>query len=577
VTENRAIGELQLVLDLALAVIAACLGGIVAQRLGQPVLLGYLAGGVIIGPFTPGPTADVHTVQVLAEIGVAFLMFALGTEFSLGELRRLGRVAILGGGLQIVGTMGLGPLLGPVLGLSFGQSVFLGALLALSSTVVALKVLMARGELQALHGRTALGILLAQDIAVVPMVIVLPTLAGGGDGLLVPLLSATVKAGAVLLAAFALGVRGVPWILNHVALGQSRELFLLIVVGLALGTAMATSAAGLSLAFGAFLAGLVVAESEYRTQVMAEILPLRDLFVALFFVSVGMLIDPLGLVSQAGLVALVVAVAVIGKVLVVTLAVSVCGLPGRVALLTGLSLAQVGEFSFVLARIGVEAGAIPQTIFSLTLATALVSILLAPSLLRAGPGLLGLLERLPGVGRWFGAPVVGDPAVEGLRHHTVICGFGRVGRELADALERRSFRYLVIEYNPLIVRELRERGIPVIYGDASNPVVLEHARLDRAWVLAVVMPDARAAETTTRQARAQHRRLHIVARVANAEQVERLKQAGATEVVQPEFEGGLEVIRHTLRRYGISGMELVNVVAGRRTSYYRRALEGAEE
>jgi CPA2 family monovalent cation:H+ antiporter-2 len=566
-------GELQLVADLVLAVLAAFVGGVIAQRLGQPVILGYLLAGVIIGPFTPGPQADVHSIQVLAEIGVAFLMFALGAEFSFGELRRLGRVATLGGGLQVVCTMGLGPLLAPLLGLTFVQGVFLGALLALSSTVVALKVLMARGELQALHGRVALGILIAQDLAVVPMVVVLPAVASGSEHLLQELALAAVKAGAVLLGAYVVGARLVPWALGRAAISQTRELFLLGVVALALGTALVTQFAGLSLAFGAFLAGLVVAESDYRTQVVAESLPLRDLFASLFFVSVGMLINPSTLLTQAGLVTLVSAVVILGKVGIVAAAVLTLGMPARVAVLTGLSLAQVGEFSFVLARIGVEDGAIPSTVFDLTLATALVTIVLTPSLIRFAPILLDGLQRLPSVGARFADPLE-EAAVDGLSHHTVICGYGRVGRELAQALQTRGLRYLVVEYNPLIVRELRESGIPVVYGDAANPAVLEHTFLERATLLAVLVPDARVAELATRAARGMNRRLDIVARAVDAHDVARLQQSGANSVVQPEFEAGIEVIRHALRRYGISGMELLGISAGRRAAFYRRAIEG---
>ena len=563
--------DLRFVLDLVLAVVAAFAGGLVAQRLGQPVILGYLVAGVAIGPFTPGPIADPHTVHVLAEIGVAFLMFAVGAELSLGELRRLGRVASLGGTLQIACTMGLGPLLAPALGLSFVQGVFLGALLALSSTVVALKVLMGRGELQTLHGRVALGILVTQDIAVVPMVVVLPALAAGSEGLLGNLALAALKAGGILLGAYAIGARAVPWLLGHLAVSRTRELFLLGVVGLALGTALVTQISGLSLAFGAFLAGLVVAESEFRTQVIAEVLPLRDLFASLFFVSVGMLINPPALASNAGLVALLGAVVVVGKVAIVALVVLLLGLSGRVALLAGLSLAQVGEFSFVLARIGVDRGAIPPAIFDLTLATALVTIVLTPTLLRAAPLLLRALERLPAIGAWFAPPVEPDPAAGNLRAHTVICGFGRVGRELASALERRGLQYLVVEYNPLIVRELRARGVPVVYGDAVNPAVLEHAHLDTATLLAVLMPDAIATEGATRQARSLNRRLDIVARARDVHDVARLQRAGATEVVQPEFEAGVEVIRHALRRYGVSGLELVQLAAGRRSAFYRQS------
>ena len=561
--------DIKLIVDLVLAVVAAFVGGVVAQRLGQPVILGYLLAGVAIGPFSPGLVADVRSVQVLADIGVAFLMFTLGAEFSFRELRRLGRVATLGGALQILFTMGLGPLLAPALGLSFVQGVFLGALLALSSTVVALKVLMSRGELQALHGRVALGMLIAQDLAVVPMVVVLPSLASGQEGLLAELAIAAVKAGAILVGAYAIGVRLAPWALGHAAVTRTRELFLLGVVALALGTALVTQFAGLSLAFGAFLAGLVVAESEYRTQVVAEAMPLRDLFASLFFVSVGMLINPATLASQAGLVALLSGVTIVAKVGIVAVVVLLFGFPARVALLSGLSLAQLGEFSFVLARIGVDRGGLPPALFDLTLATALVTIVLTPSLLRAGPALVTALARLPVLGRHVADPVEADVAAAASSGHALICGYGRVGRELVDALDARGIHYVVVEYNPHVVRSLRALGIPVVYGDAANPAVLEHAHVERARLLAVLMPDRTATEQATRVGRRLNPRLDIVARAGSVGDLERLREAGATEVVQPEFEAGVEVIRHTLRRFGIGGLELTNLTAGRRAAFYR--------
>jgi CPA2 family monovalent cation:H+ antiporter-2 len=564
--------DLKLVLDLVLAVGAAFAGGAVAQRLGQPVILGYLVGGMIIGPFTPGLVADQHSVGVLAEIGVAFLMFALGAEFSLGELRRMGRVASVGGVLQILITMGLGPLLAPILGLTFMQGIFLGALLALSSTVVALKLLMARGELQAMHGRVALGILIAQDLAVVPLVVILPALASGSATLAQDLGLAALKAAGILVGAYVLGTRVVPWLLQQIAIARTRELFLLGVVALALGTALVTQAAGLSIAFGAFLAGLVVSESEFRTQVIAEVLPLRDLFASLFFVSVGMLINPVTLLDQLGWVALVAAVVLVGKTVIVTAIVLALKLPGRVALLSGLALAQVGEFSFVLARIGVDRDAIPPSIFDLILAVSLVTIVLTPALLGLAPRLLRGLERLPGVGRRFTAPVEVATETEGLAQHVVICGFGRVGRELAEALEQRGLRYLVIEYNPLIVDELRRRQVPVIYGDAANPAVLEHAHLDTARVMAVLMPDARAAELAVHHTRQDHPDLDIIARVGNARQVNQLRRVGASEVVQPEFEAGVEVLLQVLRHYDMNERELIEMVGGRRNAFYQRPL-----
>lgn len=565
--------DLQLVVDLVLAVLAAFVGGALAHRLGQPVILGYLLAGVAIGPFTPGPTANPHSVQVLAEIGVAFLMFALGAEVSLAELRRIGRVATLGGGLQIVCTMGLGPLVAPLLGLTFLQGVFLGALLALSSTVVALKVLLERGEMGALHGRVALGILIAQDLAVVPMVVVLPSIVSGSEGLLAELAMAALKAGGVLLGVYVIGIRLVPFALGRAAIARTRELFLLGVVALALGTAVLTQFAGLSLAFGAFLAGLVVAESEFRRQVVAEVLPLRDLFASLFFVSVGMLIDPRALLSEAGLIAGLSAVVVVGKIGIVAAIVLLLGMPARVAVLAGLSLAQIGEFSFVLGGVGVEKGAIPASVFDLILATSLVTIVLTPSLIRLGPFLLRLLQRLPLIHGLFVEPAESIAAVQGMAHHAVICGYGRVARELAQALAARGIRYAVIEYNPEIARGLRDQGVPVIYGDAANPAVLEHAHLEGARLLAILMPDTTAAELATRHARSLNPRLDIVARSGGVGDLDRLRQAGATEVVQPEFEAGQEVIRLAMRRFGVGGLELSNLITGRRAAYYRRMAE----
>jgi monovalent cation:H+ antiporter-2, CPA2 family len=563
----------QLLVDLVLAVVAAFIGGTLAHRMGQPVILGYLLAGVAIGPFTLGTPASAGSVQVLAEIGVALLMFALGAEASVGELRRIGRVAIIGGALQILCTMGLGPLLAPQLGLTFAQGMFLGALLALSSTVVALKVLMDRGELGALHGRVALGILIAQDLAVVPMVVALPAIAAGGEHLLMELIVAALKAGGVLLGAYFIGIRLVPFVLGRAAITRTRELFLLGVVALALGTAVVTQLAGLSLAFGAFLAGVVVAESEYRRQVVAEVLPLRDLFASLFFVSVGMLIDPRTLLAEAGVVAGLSLIVITAKVVIAAGVVLLLGMPGRVALLVGLAVAQIGEFSFVLARVGVDNGAIPASLFDLILATALVTIVVTPSLIRAAPILLSIVLRIPGVEAVFRGPADSSEPVEGLAHHAVICGYGRVGRELAHALAARGIPYLVIEYHPEVAQDLRDQGVPVVYGDAANPAVLEHAHLDRARLLAILMPDANAAELATRHAKAMNHRLDIVARGAGVAELDRLRKAGASEVVQPEFEAGQEVIRHSLRRFGLGGLELSNLITGRRAAYYRRMAE----
>ena len=563
-----------LLLDLVVAVLAAFCGGLIAERLRLPVVVGYLGAGILIGPFTPGLTVDRHSIELLAEIGVAFLMFAVGTEFSREELRHLGRTGGIGGAIQILGTMGVGLLAGLLLmDVGVSQAVFLGALLALSSTVVALKALMSRGELESPQGRAALGILVAQDIAVVPMIVFLPAL-GGRTGIQLSQLEVTIGAAAlIILVGTLLGTRIVPWLLSHVAIPRTRELFILGVVTLALGTALLTEAIGLSLAFGAFLAGLVIAESDYRAQVVAEALPFRDLFTSLFFVSVGMLVNPAVLVTMPVQVAALSAMAVVGKAVIAMVALLLIKVPGRVALPAGIALAQVGEFSFVLARVGIGKGAIPESFFDLILATSVISVVLSPLLLAAAPAMIRGLTAVPLVGRAFaerpdtGAP----PEVAGLRRHAVICGGGRVGGELADALHHRNFPYVVVEYNPKVVEELREAGVPALYGDAANVAVLAHVRLTEARLMAALMPHRAAVELAVRHARHLNPKLYIVARASNAAEVRRLRKAGADAVVQPEFEAGVEVIRRALERYGIFGLELDHVVAGRRHAFYSHA------
>jgi monovalent cation:H+ antiporter-2, CPA2 family len=567
------VNDAGLLVDLVAAVLVAFVGGALAQRLGLPVVVGYLLAGVAIGPFTPGFHANPHSIDVLAEIGVTFLMFAIGAEFSRSELRRLGRVGLLGGLAQIVATAAIGPALAPLLGLTPFQGVYLGALIALSSTIVALKLLAARGELGSLHGHVALGILVAQDLAVIPMVIVLPHAAAPAGQLAGDLLLAAGEAVALVLGAYLIGVRAVPWLLHHVALQRTRELFLLGVVALALGTAVAAQAIGLSLAFGAFLAGLVVAESELRAQVIAEAVPLRDLFTSLFFVSVGMLIDPRALLDNAGMVLVLTAAVLIGKPLIVAVVVLLLRFPGQVAVLAALSLAQVGELSFVLGQVGVSSGAVPRLLLDLTLATSLTTVVLAPFVLRTAPLIVRAGRHLPGIGRRFDGAVDADETAAGLRRHVVVCGGGRVGGELVDALRRRGIPCLVIEYHPEVARRLRDGGVPVIAGDAANPAVLDHAAIPQARLLAALVPDVADAERIVRGARALNRRIHIVARAQNGEDVPRLRQAGAGEVVQPEFEAGIEVIRYTLRRYGVLGPELDHLIGGRRRAFYEAPAE----
>jgi CPA2 family monovalent cation:H+ antiporter-2 len=443
--------------------------------------------------------------------------------------------------------------------------------MALSSTMVALKLLESRGELDALHGRVAVGMLIVQDVAVVPMMILLPA-AASAEGLSVAELGeAAGKALLLLAAAYVLGARLVPWLLFRVASTQSRELFVLAVVALAVGFAVGSSFLGLSVAFGAFLAGLIVSGSEFSYRTLAEVLPLRDVFATIFFVAMGMLIDPGFILDHADQVALVVAALVVGKFLIVLMVAGVAGLRGRTPLMTALVLAQAGEFSFVLARVGIEEGAIDSDLNSTFLGAAMVSIILSSLLLRLSPAMLRGLQTLPATGGLFVEPVRAHTGgAEGLRRHVVICGYGDAGRELAEAVQRRGFRCLVVDLNPYVISDLRRRQVPCVYGDASQPEVLQQCYLESAQVMAVTVPELAAAQLAVANARAINPSLDIIARGRGPESHAVLKEAGATEVVHPEFEGGLEFVRHTLHRYGAHSTEIASALARRRIDYYER-------
>ncbi len=561
--------DLRLIVDLVLTLGAAFLGGMIAQRLGVPVLVGYIVAGVLIGPNTPGFEADSDRILLLANLGVAFLMFALGVEFSLDELLEVRRIALLAGAIQLPLTIGLGVGVGVVIGWSFSASLLLGGAFAISSSIVAIKLLLGRAEIESPHATVALGLGIVQDLSLVLMLAFLPVIAGEGDDLAGTLLRSIITAAVALFIVLVVGAKFVPRLLFVVARTGSRELFLLTIVLIALGTALAAHEAGLSFALGAFLAGIVVSESEFESQVLAEIIPLRDIFATLFFVAVGMLLDPGFVVDNAGTVVLMIAALVVGKLIITGAAYLTAGVDHRTATLAAILLAQMGEFSFVLAGVGLEDHIINDDQYGLILAAALGSILLVPALLAASPSLVGLAAFLPGVSaheRTQEGPMTlsSEPT-----RHVVICGYGRVGRELGQALHRRGFGYSVIDLNPAIVRELRAHGITAFYGDAGSEALLRRAGVSRARTIAVATPDLVAARSAIRHARAMNPDIRVVARAPGGDEGESLAWIGADEVVQPEFEAGLEFVRRVLRWQGVSLQETTALLTRRRTAFYQ--------
>lgn len=554
--------DLDVLTSMALLLGVALLAGFVANRLRLPVILGYLISGVLIGPHVLQLVKDVDEVEMLATIGVVLLMFTVGLEFSLRTLRRIARIAIIGGLGQVAATAAFGFGVGSLMGWSGVESILFGFLIALSSTTIVLKTLMDRGELGSPHGRIMAGILLIQDLSVIPMMAIVPALGSTGGELLEDIGWGLGKAAMFLVVILALGFWGLPWLMRVVAGQRSRELFLLTVVCLTLGAGFAAHHLGLSVALGAFLAGLLVSESEYAYQALADIRPLRDVFAVLFFSALGMLADPSFIADHPAEVAAVVVVVIAGKWVISAMIPWIYGFGRKTTAFVGSGLFQIGEFSFVLAALAMDEGLISEDepyLYNMILATAFITILLTPFALsltsrayyrltqkETAKGAVQLRESDPGE----------DEAEGRLVNHTVVCGYGRVARYLGRVLETRGFSYLVIDIDPWAIDMARAKGIPYIYGDASNPEVLAKAGLEKARVLVVAFPDPIASRLVARNAREINRRLDIVVRVEGDVDTESLRELGVAEMVRSDLEAGLEIVRHTLHRFGLTPQEI---------------------
>lgn len=556
-----------LILDLVLALSAAFGGGLIARKLGLPVLLGYIVAGVIIGPHTPGPIAETERVDLLANLGVGFLMFALGVEFSLNDLLRVRRTAIVTGLVQIPATIGVGYICGTAFGWSWRASLVLGGAFAISSSIVAIKLLMGRGEGNSPQAHITLGIGVIQDLSLVPMIALVPALGGEGNNLPADVGLALLKGLLAIAAVILIGTKVVPHVLGFVARTQSRELFILTVVMIAFGAAYAGEKAGLSLALGAFLAGLIVSESEYDSQVLADVIPFRDLFSIIFFVSIGMLVDPSFLWDHIGTVAAGIAALFLAKMLIIGAVLLALRIDHHTTTMVALLLAQMAEFSFILAGQGRQEGLLDHEQYSLILGMALGSIMLLPFVLQLAPRLSRLAERLPAVSRRE-VELVGDVPDQELHDHVIVCGYGRVGTELGRALGKVGIPYAAIDLNAPKIRHLKETGVLALFGDASQPILLERAGVEHAKVLAVTYPDFVTARTAIQVARQLNPSIRVIARATAFGEIGPLDATGADEIVQPEFEAGMEFVRQTLVWCSLPDDTLSSTIAERRTDFY---------
>lgn len=528
---------------------------IVLSRLKLPTVAGLLAAGALMGPFGMRFARSVHTIETLAEIGVVLLLFSIGLEFSLARLRNIFRQVALGGVLQVGLTTAATASIAVACGEPWGRGVFYGFVFALSSTAIVLRALTERRELDAPHGRFIVGTLIFQDLCVVPMMLVVPLLARpvGIDVMATSIGMALGRAALVVVGTIGIARFVVPTVLRWVDASRSRETFLLAILALCTGTAWVTSQIGLSLALGAFLGGMVVADTEYSHRAMGDILPLRDAFVSLFFVSLGMLFDVRVIVAQPLLVAALFIGFVAAKGLLATIAAMAMRFPSRVAWLAGVGLAQFGEFGFVLSNVAEKHGVIERGALAPLLAAGILSMFVTPLLVRiaphvtAGERLLAPLERL------IGARAIdeADQVRAVPSGHAVIVGYGVAGRLAAAALSESQVSFVVLELDANLVRNGRARGVPVYYGDATSAEALSHAHLSEARLLVLLMNDPQAVQRVVDTARRVAPSVPVLMRTRYVAEREQLLALGATDVVAEEVEGATAIIARMLQTFEV--------------------------
>ena len=569
--------QLHILRDLAVIFAGSLLVILVFYRLKLPALPGFIVAGILLGPNALGFVNDPQDVEGLAEVGVILLLFTIGIEFSLSRLKEMGRQIVVGGFSQ----MGFTILATVVAGLAFLGSwrvaLFLGFLIALSSTAIVLKVMTDAGEIDAPHGRLATGVLIFQDLCVVPIMLVLPFLAGKAEGGVIGLLIALGKAALVVVGVIIAARTIVPRALREILKTRSRELFLIAVILIGTLTALGSAAAGASLALGAFLAGLIISESDYGNQALAELMPFRDIFISLFFVAVGMLVQ-LDIIREH-IVLTLVAVAVImgGKTLAAAVGPALMGYSGRVALLAGVAVSQIGEFSFVLAKEGRVAGLLPDLLYQQFLGVAVITMLVTPFLLQGGPAMLDALEKLVPLDRLLPGFRPRDlaPVHEQVKDHVIIAGYGLNGRNVTAALRSIHVPYLIVELNAQTVRKARAEGEPAFYGDATREEILSALGAERARMLVIAISDPAATRRMVRVARDINPGLYIITRTRYVVEIPELTRLGANVVIPEEFETSIEIFARVLAHYNVPREEVERLVSEIRASHYQALRPGS--
>jgi CPA2 family monovalent cation:H+ antiporter-2 len=544
--------DIFIIFALSIVVLFVCL------KIKIPTIVGFLITGIVAGPYGLGLISAVHEVETMSEIGVVLLLFTIGIEFSLKDLIKIKKSVFLGGSTQVILTIFAFFFVARQVEQTVPQSVFMGCLMALSSTAIVLKLLQERAEIESPHGRTSLGILIFQDIVIVPMILIVPMLAGTSGNVAGSLGILLVKAAGILVLVFVSAKWLIPNLLYQITRTRNREIFLLSIVIICLAVAWLTYSLGLSLALGAFLAGLIISESEYSHEALGNILPFRDIFISFFFVSIGMLLNLDFVFRNTWLIVLITIGVILLKSLIAGFTTSLLGYPLRTMILVGFDLSQVGEFSFVLSKTGLEYGLlIPGKTYQLFLAVSVLTMIATPLILQIAPWLVEAVLRLPlpqklksGVHPAF---TINDVVK---MDHMIVVGFGINGRNVTRAAKMAGVSYIVIEMNPETVRLEKARGEPIFYGDATHEAIFHHAGISNARILVVTIADASATRKITALARRLNPKIHIIARTRFLQEMDPLYELGANEVIPEEFETSVEIFTRVLSKYLIPKDEI---------------------
>jgi len=565
--------EIPLLTDITIILGASVLVIYLFQRLNLPTILGYLMTGIIAGPYVLGLVSASHEVEVLAEIGVILLLFIIGMEFSLKSLAAIKNSVFIGGAVQVGLTIAITALIAYWADFELNRAVFLGFVFSLSSTAIVLKLLQERNEVNSPHGKVALAILIFQDIIVVPMMLLTPILSGQGGDLWATLAELFLKAALVILVVL-FGARYlIPILLHEVAKTKSRELFILFIVVICFAVAWATSSIGLSLALGAFLAGLIISESDYSYQATGFIIPFREIFTSFFFVSIGMLLDVTFLISNLPVILGILALAFVFKALIASTAAFVLQYPMRTAILTGLSLFQVGEFAFILSEVGMEYDLLSENTYQYFLSVSILSMAITPFVIQHSGRVTKLFSRSRlsdkmSILNTNKDTVTEEQAVEELKDHTIIIGFGVNGRNVARAAKFAGIPYVIIEMNADTVKQERAKGEPILYGDATSAFMLEHVKVYSARVAIIAISDPPATKAIVTSIRSICPTVHVIVRTRFMHEMSEQMRLGASEVIPEEFETSVEIFTRLLHKYLVPQDEIESFVQNIRSDNY---------